>query len=82
MTDEAKLYFRDAKYVYPKHKSANGKKDFWARGDGWILQATPKSFKICPKRLNIETNTSTVSKTWLKHWQTPSKKKAIGQEVL
>ena len=30
---EEGLYFRDGKYVYPKHKSANGKKDFWARGD-------------------------------------------------
>ena len=34
---EEGLYYRDAKYVYPKHKSANGKKDFWARGDGWVL---------------------------------------------
>ena len=34
---EGKLYFRDAKYVYPKHKSASGKKDFWARGDGWVF---------------------------------------------
>ena len=34
---EAKLYYRDAKYVWPKHKSANGKKDFWARGDGWVF---------------------------------------------
>ena len=34
---ETGLYYRDAKYVYPKHKSVNGKKDFWARGDGWVL---------------------------------------------
>lgn len=34
---EAGLYYRDAKYVYPEHKSANGKKDFWARGDGWVF---------------------------------------------
>lgn len=34
---EARLYYRDAKYVYPKHKSVNGKKDFWARGDGWVF---------------------------------------------
>ena len=27
---EAKLYFRDGKYVWPKHKTTNGKKDFWA----------------------------------------------------
>lgn len=31
------LYYRDAKYIYPKHKSVNGKKDFWARGDGWVF---------------------------------------------
>lgn len=31
------LYYRDAKYVYPKHKSVNGRKDFWARGDGWVF---------------------------------------------
>lgn len=35
--EDAGLYYRDAKYVYPKHKSANGMKDFWARGDGWVL---------------------------------------------
>ncbi|MBW8894393.1 MAG: glycoside hydrolase family 88 protein, partial [Burkholderiales bacterium] len=29
---EERLYYRDARYVYPKHKSVNGKKDFWARG--------------------------------------------------
>lgn len=39
---ETGLYFRDGKYVYPKHKSVNGKKDFWARGDGWVLAALAK----------------------------------------
>lgn len=33
----AGLYYRDAKYVYPKHATANGGKDFWARGDGWVF---------------------------------------------
>ena len=47
--DEAKLYFRDAKYVYPKHKSANGKKDFWARGDGWIFAGYAKIIQDLPK---------------------------------
>lgn len=45
--DEA-LYYRDAKYVYPKHKSANGKKDFWARGDGWVLAGLTKVLKDVP----------------------------------
>jgi rhamnogalacturonyl hydrolase YesR len=34
---DEQLYYRDAKYVYPKHASANGKKDFWSRGDGWVF---------------------------------------------
>lgn len=46
---ESKLYFRDAKYVYPKHKSANGKKDFWARGDGWIFAGYAKIIQDLPK---------------------------------
>lgn len=40
--NETGLYFRDGKYVYPQHKSANGKKDFWARGDGWVLAGLAK----------------------------------------
>lgn len=46
---EAGLYYRDAKYVYPKHKSVNGKKDFWARGDGWVLAALAKVLKDLPE---------------------------------
>ncbi|MCM1354974.1 MAG: DUF2264 domain-containing protein [Staphylococcus sp.] len=46
---ETGLYYRDAKYVYPKHKSVNGKKDFWARGDGWVLAGLAKVLKDLPK---------------------------------
>ncbi|MFP9114558.1 DUF2264 domain-containing protein [Flavobacterium sp. RHBU_3] len=42
------LYYRDAKYVYPQHKSVNGKKDFWARGDGWVLAGLAKVIKDLP----------------------------------
>ena len=42
------LYYRDAKYVYPKHRSANGKKDFWARGDGWVLAGLAKVLADLP----------------------------------
>ncbi len=45
---ETGLYFRDGKYVYPNHKSANGKKDFWARGDGWVLAGLAKVLKDLP----------------------------------
>ena len=39
---EEGLYYRDIKYVFPKHKSVNGKKDFWARGDGWVFAGLAK----------------------------------------
>jgi rhamnogalacturonyl hydrolase YesR len=35
--EETGLYFRDRKYVYPEHQTFAGKKDFWARGDGWAF---------------------------------------------
>lgn len=47
--DEVGLYYRDAKYVYPKHTSVNGKKDFWARGDGWVFAAFAKILSDMPK---------------------------------
>ncbi|HCC50998.1 MAG TPA: family 88 glycosyl hydrolase [Porphyromonadaceae bacterium] len=39
---EAGLYYRDGRYVYPKHKSGYGLKDFWARGDGWVFAGLAK----------------------------------------
>lgn len=45
---EAGLYYRDARYVYPAHASVNGKKDFWARGDGWVFAALAKVLKDLP----------------------------------
>ncbi|MDE7347249.1 MAG: DUF2264 domain-containing protein [Muribaculaceae bacterium] len=45
---EEGLYYRDAKYIYPAHTSANGKKDFWARGDGWVLAGLAKVLKDAP----------------------------------
>ncbi len=47
--NEVGLYYRDVKYVYPKHKSANGKKDFWARGDGWVFAGLAKVLSDLPK---------------------------------
>lgn len=48
LDDETGLYFRDGKYVWPKHKSVNGKKDFWARGDGWVLAGLAKVLADLP----------------------------------
>ncbi len=44
----AHLYFRDAKYIYPKAKTRNGGKDFWARGDGWVLAGLAKVLTDMP----------------------------------
>ena len=49
LDNETRLYYRDARYVYPKHKSVNGKKDFWARGDGWVLAGLAKVLQDMPK---------------------------------
>ena len=46
---EEHLYFRDAKYIYPKAKTRNGGKDFWARGDGWVLAGLAKVLADMPK---------------------------------
>lgn len=46
---QSKLFFRDAKYVYPKHKTSNGKKDFWARGNGWVFAGLAKVLSDLPK---------------------------------
>lgn len=45
---EARLYYRDARYVYPQHQSSNGKKDFWARGDGWAFAALARVLDALP----------------------------------
>ncbi len=46
---ETGLYFRDGKYVYPQHQTAAGQKDFWARGDGWVLAGLAKVLQDMPQ---------------------------------
>lgn len=47
---EDQLYYRDAKYIYPKVKTAcNEGKSFWARGDGWVLAGLAKVLQDLPK---------------------------------
>jgi rhamnogalacturonyl hydrolase YesR len=42
------LYFRDAKYIYPRAKTQSGGKDFWARGDGWVLAGLARVLSDMP----------------------------------
>ena len=49
MLDKATgLYFRDAKYLYPNHKTPSGKKDFWSRGNGWAIAALARVLGTLP----------------------------------
>lgn len=46
---EEQLYYRDAKYIYPKVRtSCGGGKSFWARGDGWVLAGLAKVLADMP----------------------------------
>ena len=45
---EVGLYYRDGNFVYPKHSIPDGSKDFWARGDGWVLAAFSKVLQDLP----------------------------------
>lgn len=47
--EEAGLFYRDAKYIYPEHKTQNGIKDFWARGNGWSFAALAKVLADLPQ---------------------------------
>jgi rhamnogalacturonyl hydrolase YesR len=42
------IYYRDAKYIFPKHATAAGKKDFWARGNGWVFAGLAKVLQDLP----------------------------------
>ena len=45
---EVGLFFRDARYVYPEHKTRNGLKDFWSRGNGWVFAGIAKTLRDLP----------------------------------
>jgi len=47
--EEEGLYYRDAKYIYPKHKTPSSKKDFWSRGNGWVFAGFAKILQDLPK---------------------------------
>lgn len=46
---ETGLFYRDAKYIYPKHKSVNGLKDFWSRGNGWLFAGLARIINDLPE---------------------------------
>lgn len=46
--EEEALFYRDAKYLYPAHKTLAGCKDFWSRGNGWVVAALAKVLRLTP----------------------------------
>jgi len=46
--EEACLFYRDVKYIFPEHKTVSGKKDFWARGNGWVFAGLAKVLQDLP----------------------------------
>ncbi len=43
------LFFRDANYVYPMHRTSHGMPDYWSRGDGWVVAGLAKVLATVPK---------------------------------
>lgn len=49
--EEDGLWYRDSKYIYPNgshSQSANGKKVYWSRGEGWAIAAMAKVLEVLP----------------------------------
>ncbi|MDR2951150.1 MAG: glycoside hydrolase family 88 protein [Prevotella sp.] len=46
---ESHLFYRDAKYIYPQHKTKNQMKDFWSRGNGWVFAGLAKVLQDLPE---------------------------------
>ena len=47
--EEAGLWYRDTKYIYPEHQTNTGKKDFWSRGNGWVIAAHARTLDKLPE---------------------------------
>jgi len=43
------LFYRDTKYLFPKHITTSGLKDFWSRGNGWAFAALARVLQDFPE---------------------------------
>lgn len=67
---EDSLFFRDDRYF--TERSTNGKKIFWARGNGWVMGALPRILEALPKGHKYRMHYETLFKTMaakIKHIQ-------------
>lgn len=44
--EDAGLWYRDTKYIFPDHMTQAGKKDFWSRGNGWVIAAHARTLDM------------------------------------
>ena len=75
---EAQLYYRDAKYIYPKVKTASGGKSFWARGDGWVLAGLAKVLGDMPEDYEHRAFFQKRFRSWHKVWHAARGRKDTG----
>ena len=47
--DQDCLFFRDANYIYPNHRTTRGLPDYWSRGDGWVVAGLAKVLATVPE---------------------------------
>ena len=43
------LWYRDTNWFYPEHKSENGRKIFWSRGNGWVIAGIVRVLSALPE---------------------------------
>lgn len=63
--EESALFYRDGKYIYPKHKTNQGLKDFWSRGNGWVFAGLAKVLQDLPENDAHRTEYITIYKATL-----------------
>lgn len=79
--EESALFYRDGKYIYPKHKTNQGLKDFWSRGNGWVFAGLAKVLQDLPEMMHIVLNILPYTRLWLNHWLLHNRKRDTGLVV-
>lgn len=76
---DSRLYYRDAKYIYPKHKTNSGKRTFGRAATDGCWQRLPRCFRTFPRTMPTVRHISTAIRLWLRLWQNVSRTAATGR---
>lgn len=79
LDQETGLYFRDGKYVYPKHKSANGKRTSGRAATDGCWPVWPRFCRICPRTTSASRSSCISSRGWPVPWPNVSSRRATGR---